>query len=81
MRVSVGHSDATFDVARAAYAAGATSTTHLFNAMSGLDHRAPGVALAALLDGPIVVVGGREDAGLAAEIVAAAPERFGRATG
>ena len=27
-----------------------TSTTHLFNAMTGIDHRAPGVALAALLD-------------------------------
>jgi N-acetylglucosamine-6-phosphate deacetylase len=50
IRVSVGHSAATFEVARAAYAAGAISTTHLFNAMSGVDHRAPGVALAALLD-------------------------------
>lgn len=50
VRVSVGHSAATFEVARAAYTAGATSTTHLFNAMSGIDHRAPGVALAALLD-------------------------------
>jgi len=48
--VSLGHSAATFDEARAGYAAGATSATHLFNAMSGLDHRAPGLALAALLD-------------------------------
>jgi N-acetylglucosamine-6-phosphate deacetylase len=48
--ICVGHSDATLDQARAGYAAGATSTTHLFNAMSGIDHRAPGVALAALLD-------------------------------
>lgn len=47
---SVGHSAATFEEAVAGYAAGARSTTHLFNAMSGLDHRAPGVALAALLD-------------------------------
>jgi N-acetylglucosamine-6-phosphate deacetylase len=48
--VSIGHSDAALDEARAGYAAGATSTTHLFNAMSGIDHRAPGVAVAALLD-------------------------------
>jgi N-acetylglucosamine-6-phosphate deacetylase len=47
---SIGHSAATFDEARAGYEAGGTSTTHLFNAMSGIDHRAPGVALAALLD-------------------------------
>lgn len=50
VRVSVGHSAASFESARAAYAAGAISTTHLFNAMSGVDHRSPGVALAALLD-------------------------------
>jgi N-acetylglucosamine-6-phosphate deacetylase len=48
--VSVGHSDASFDVARAAFEAGATSTTHLFNAMTGIHHRTPGVALAALLE-------------------------------
>jgi len=48
--VSIGHSAATLDEARAGYAAGARTTTHLFNAMTGLDHRAPGVALAALLD-------------------------------
>jgi N-acetylglucosamine-6-phosphate deacetylase len=47
---SIGQSAATVDEARAGYAAGATSTTHLFNAMTGIDYRAPGVALAALLD-------------------------------
>lgn len=47
---SMGHSAATVDEARAGYDAGGTSTTHLFNAMSGVDHRAPGLALAALLD-------------------------------
>jgi N-acetylglucosamine-6-phosphate deacetylase len=46
---SIGHSAASFELAREAYRAGATSTTHLFNAMIGIDHRAPGVALAALL--------------------------------
>lgn len=47
---SLGHSAATLEEARAGYAAGATSTTHLFNAMSGVDHRAPGLAVAALTD-------------------------------
>jgi len=45
---SMGHSAATLDEIRAGYAAGGTGTTHLFNAMSGFDHRAPGVAVAAL---------------------------------
>ena len=48
--VSIGHSAATVEEARAGYDAGATSTTHLFNAMSGIDHRAPGLAVTALLD-------------------------------
>ncbi len=48
--ISIGHSAATVDEARAGYDAGALTTTHLFNAMTGVDHRAPGVALAALLD-------------------------------
>jgi N-acetylglucosamine-6-phosphate deacetylase len=48
--VSLGHSAATMTEAAAGYAAGARSTTHLFNAMSGVDHRAPGLAAAALLE-------------------------------
>jgi len=48
--VSLGHSAANLAQARAGYAAGAGSTTHLFNAMTGVDHREPGLALAALLD-------------------------------
>ena len=47
---SIGHSAATVDQARDGFRAGATSTTHLFNAMTGVDHRAPGVAVAALLE-------------------------------
>jgi N-acetylglucosamine-6-phosphate deacetylase len=48
--VSIGHSAATVEEAQAGYLAGGRSTTHLFNAMTGIDHRAPGVAVAALLD-------------------------------
>jgi N-acetylglucosamine-6-phosphate deacetylase len=48
--VSLGHSAVSVDAARAAFTAGATSTTHLFNAMSGFEHRSPGLAVAALLD-------------------------------
>jgi N-acetylglucosamine-6-phosphate deacetylase len=47
---SMGHSAATLDQASAGYAAGGTTTTHLFNAMSGVDHRTPGLAVAALGD-------------------------------
>lgn len=48
--VSLGHSAATLDEARAGYAAGARTTTHLFNAMTGVVHHAPGLAVAALTD-------------------------------
>lgn len=53
VQVSLGHSAATIEEARAGFEAGATSTTHLFNAMSGLDHRSPGLAAAALLQDDI----------------------------
>lgn len=46
--VSLGHSDTGAAAARAAFAAGATCVTHLFNAMSGLGHREPGLVGAAL---------------------------------
>ena len=48
VRVSIGHSAADLATALAGYDAGGTTTTHLFNAMSGVDHHAPGVAVAAL---------------------------------
>ena len=53
--VSIGHSAATLEEARAGYRAGGRSTTHLFNAMTGVDHRAPGVAVAALTDDAVYV--------------------------
>jgi N-acetylglucosamine-6-phosphate deacetylase len=52
---SMGHSAANLDEARAGFAAGGSSTTHLFNAMSGVDHHAPGLAVAALVDDSIYV--------------------------
>ncbi|HET7472969.1 MAG TPA: amidohydrolase family protein [Candidatus Limnocylindrales bacterium] len=48
VRISVGHSAADLATARAGYDAGGTTTTHLFNAMSGVDHHHPGVAVVAL---------------------------------
>ena len=46
--VSLGHADCTLAQARAAKQAGARVVTHLFNAMSGLHHREPGLAGAAM---------------------------------
>ncbi len=45
---SVGHTDATYRQVREAVDAGASSATHLFNAMPPFRHRAPGVVGAAL---------------------------------
>lgn len=45
--LSAGHSDASYDEAKRAIAAGLTGFTHLFNAMSPLHHRAPGAVGAA----------------------------------
>ncbi|SCM70892.1 N-acetylglucosamine-6-phosphate deacetylase [uncultured Pleomorphomonas sp.] len=50
--VSLGHTDCDYDTALAYIAAGATTATHLFNAMSPLGHRAPGM-VGAILDSGI----------------------------
>lgn len=47
-KVNLGHSAASFEEASAALAAGAHGFTHLYNAMSGLHHRQPGMVGAAL---------------------------------
>lgn len=48
MVVSIGHTDASFELVMEAIHAGASYVTHLFNAMTALGHRAPGVVGAAL---------------------------------
>ncbi|MEG3173173.1 N-acetylglucosamine-6-phosphate deacetylase [Sphingomonas sp. ZB1N12] len=54
--ISIGHSDADHATASAGMAAGITGVTHLFNAMSPLVHRAPGV-VGAVLDDQAVYCG------------------------
>lgn len=54
--VSIGHSDAGYDQAMAAFDAGASMATHLFNAMSQLGNREPGI-VGAVLDRPEVHAG------------------------
>ena len=49
--VSVGHTVADFDTAKAAFAAGATHATHLYNGMPPLHHRTPSV-IGAAFDSP-----------------------------
>ena len=46
--VSMGHTSADYDTAMASVNAGVRHATHLFNAMTPLAHRAPGVVTAAL---------------------------------
>lgn len=51
--VSLGHSDAGYATARRCMEAGASLVTHLFNAMSQIGNREPGLAGAALDSGPV----------------------------
>lgn len=46
--VSMGHTSADYDTAMKSTAAGVSHVTHLFNAMTPLAHRAPGVVTAAM---------------------------------
>ncbi len=46
--VSIAHTDSDYDHAKAAFDAGATHLTHLYNAMPGINHRNPGVIPAAV---------------------------------
>jgi N-acetylglucosamine-6-phosphate deacetylase len=53
--MSVGHTEADVDTVQTAFDAGARHVTHLFNAMPGLHHRAPGPVGAALADPRVTV--------------------------
>ena len=48
--VSLGHTDASYEALRKGIDAGAAKATHLYSAMSGLHHRAPGAVGASLVD-------------------------------
>lgn len=51
VRISIAHTCADYDTAKAALAAGASHMTHLYNAMPGITHRDPGPIIAALEEG------------------------------
>jgi len=68
--VSLGHSDAPYRVAHAAAEAGATMVTHLFNAMSQIGNREPGLAGAGIDIGSL-------DAGLIADGIHVDPATIG----
>ena len=70
--VSLGHTDASYDTCRRYAEVGATSATHLFNAMSGLGSRAPGLVGAVLADGTL-------SAGLIADGIHVHPAAMGAA--
>ncbi|MHB1171225.1 MAG: N-acetylglucosamine-6-phosphate deacetylase [Lacisediminihabitans sp.] len=53
--VAVGHTEASFEFARAAFDRGARLLTHAFNAMPGIHHRAPGPVVAAFEDERVIV--------------------------
>ncbi|MCX6319145.1 MAG: N-acetylglucosamine-6-phosphate deacetylase [Bacteroidetes bacterium] len=52
--ISAGHSNATYTEAKKGFARGITTVTHLFNAMSPLQHRAPGLAGATMDDAHVM---------------------------
>ncbi len=49
VRVTLGHSDASFEQTNQALKHGASSFTHMFNAMRPFDHHSPGIVGAALM--------------------------------
>jgi len=79
--ISAGHTNATFEEMQEALAHGVRGVTHLFNAMSPLNHREPGVVGAALLDDDCwcgLIVDGRHvhPAALRVALRCKRPDRF-----
>jgi N-acetylglucosamine-6-phosphate deacetylase len=52
--ISAGHSNATYSEAKQGFSNGATTVTHLYNAMSPLQHRAPGLVGATMDDDKVM---------------------------
>lgn len=53
--VAIGHTDADYETTVQAVEAGATVATHLFNAMTAVNHRAPGAAIALIEDSRVML--------------------------
>ena len=82
--VAVGHTEATFDLAREAFDRGARIVTHVFNAMPGIHHRAPGPVVAAFEDERVILElildGEHVHPDVAAMVFASAPGRVALVT-
>lgn len=52
--ISAGHSNATYEEAKQGFASGITTVTHLYNAMSPLQHRQPGLVGAVMDDDAVM---------------------------
>ena len=82
--VAIGHTEATFELAREAFDRGARIVTHVFNAMPGIHHRAPGPVVAAFEDERItlelILDGEHVHPDVAAMVFASAPGRVALVT-
>ena len=82
--VAIGHTEAGFDVAREAFDRGARIVTHVFNAMPGIHHRAPGPVVAAFEDPRVtlelILDGEHVHPDVAAMVFASAPGRVALVT-
>ena len=70
VRISVAHTAADYGTAVEAFRAGARQLTHLYNAMPGIHHRAPGPVIAALDMNAGAAASQDQNAGVSAELIA-----------